>query len=356
MREKYRNNLKKYNFFYKDIMKITNILENTGHRLTIGEDAEDFKYKYTNENHTHLSIKFESISKLIKYDYDVITLYETYPNKFEENQYNIKEQMRLKRNIEKLRALEYLNTGGYMFYYLTHLFNQSTQDIVLILSYLFDECRLIKSIFTINNTQLYVYAEGFNKSRYSQIKDEIDIKKFEKNGDISRLSSLGINCINKEISYDSINEYNNKLYDILNLAYKMNVKDNDLLKIVPKLLYNIRIAIKPKYLDKKFEKYEPLYNICSDNKILRIYIDVDVSEIIELIDIYINNNKRNVISVNDDINTYNNINSYDLMILNTYSNIVDKLEINKFVYIVDKKINDDRFIKIDVNIYQKIKN
>ena len=136
----------------------------------------------------------------------------------------------------------------------------------------------------------------------------------------------------------------------------MNVKDNYLLNIVPKLLYNIRIAIKPKYLDKKFEKYEPLYNICSDNKILRIYIDVDVSEIIELIDIYINNNKRNVISVNDDINTYNNINSYDLMILNTYSNIVDKLEINKFVYIVDKKINDDRFIKIDVNIYQKIKN
>ena len=94
LREKYRNNLKKYNFFYKDIMKITNILENTGHRLTIGEDAEDFKYKYTNENHTHLSIKFESISKLIKYDYDVITLYETYPNKFEENQYNIKSQKR----------------------------------------------------------------------------------------------------------------------------------------------------------------------------------------------------------------------------------------------------------------------
>ena len=52
-------------------------------------------------------------------------MYETYPNKFEENQYNIKEQMRLKRNIEKLRALEYLNVQPRIIDTITNVFKHN---------------------------------------------------------------------------------------------------------------------------------------------------------------------------------------------------------------------------------------
>lgn len=68
-----------------------------------------------------------------------------------------------------------------------------------------------------------------------------------------------------------------------------------------------------------------------------------------MIDIYKNNNIKSKI-MNNEIDIM-----FDIMIIKTFNEIVNRLDINKYVYIEDKINTDNRFIKIDDNIYQKIR-
>ena len=349
-------NIEKYgsssvSYTYRDFKLKTNHYQTTS--LNVGYTSKNMTTKINEKTlGINYSVNFESLKHINKFDYDISYVYETYPIKD-----NISsliddriEQKRLKRNIEKLITLQYLREGGSTYFLISHLFNESTQEIIIILSYLFEKCVFIKPILeTLASNSTYIYAYNFNKNRYNEIKEEIAIEKFENKGDITKLASLGINIDKKEEFLKYITNYAYITYDINNLIKQTTVENEDLIKIIANILYGIGIAIKPIYIDNKFKKYNSLYEICSINNLTNIYLDINNNIIIEMIDIYKNNNIKARI-VNNEIDIV-----YDIIIIKTYNNIVNRLQINKYVYIGDKINTDDRFIKIDENLYQRIK-
>ena len=86
-------------------------------------------FNYATNQTAELEVRFgtRGIQKLTKNDYDITYVYETYPIK--DNISNLIddriEQKRLKRNIEKLQAFEYLRDGGSTYFLISHLFNES---------------------------------------------------------------------------------------------------------------------------------------------------------------------------------------------------------------------------------------
>jgi len=349
-------NIEKYgsssvSYTYRDFKLKTNHFQTTS--LNVGYTSKNMITKINEKTlGINYRVNFESLKQVNKFDYDILYVYETYPIK--DNTSNLIddriEQKRLKRNIEKLITLQYLREGGSIYFLISHLFNESTQEIIIILSYLFEKCIFIKPILdNLASNSTFIYAYNFNRNRYNKIKEEIDIKKFEEKGDITKLSSLGINIDKKEEILKSISNYAYSVYDINNLIKQTIVNNEDLIKIIANLLYGIGIAIKPIYIDSKFKKYNSLYEICSINNLTNIYLDVNNSIIIEMIDIYKNNNIKSKI-MNNEIDIM-----FDIMIIKTFNEIVNRLDINKYVYIEDKINTDNRFIKIDDNIYQKIR-
>jgi len=349
-------NVEKYgsssvSYIYHDFKLKTNHFQTTS--LNVGNTSKNMTTKINEITlGINYSVNFESLKQVNKFDYDITYIYETYPIKD-----NISsliddriEQKRLKRNIEKLITLQYLKEGGSTYFLISHLFNESTQEILIILSYLFEKCIFIKPILdNLASNSTYIYAYDFNKKKYNEIKKEIDIKKFEEKGDITKLASLGIIIDKKEEILKFISHYAHSVHDINNLIKQSIVGNDDLIQIIANILYGIGIAIKPVYINSKFKKYNSLYEICSINNLTNIYLDIENSIIIEMIDIYKKNNIKARI-MNNEIDVM-----FDIMIIKTFNNIVNRLQLNKYVYIEDKKNTDDRFIKIDENIYQKIK-
>jgi hypothetical protein len=208
----------------------------------------------------------------------------------------------------------------------------------------------IKSILhSLSSNSICIYCSGFNKKKYNEIKKEINLTKFEEKGNINEISSLGLVIDNKNDILKSILEYSYNKFDINNLIKRMTIEPKDLMKIISNILYDIGLPIKPQYINNKFKIYNKLYEICSENEVLKIYLDTDTNDLKEMVNIFLHN------SIETKITEKDNFDSYDMIIIKSYSNITEKLQMLKFIYLEEGTLNDKKFMKIDDNIYKKIK-
>jgi len=274
------------------------------------------------------------------------------------------EQKRLKINIDKLKVLKYLKDGGSFGYVITHLTIDATQEIIIILSYLFEECVLFRqTLYEITTTGLWIYCQKFNKKRFYEIEDKISINRFEELGNIENISKLGIESSNKEILMKEIKNFSDINMEIIFDSLKINSSNIDeTIKITAKIAYSQNVPIKPEYLDDKYKQNKNLYNLCSENNIIYIFNSFKDHILQKILDIYFYNLNYGL-SHFEDIGYTN----YDLYIIykdNEILNAINRIHINGFIYLGNNELINDELltnyvynkilIQIDDNIYQKI--
>lgn len=326
-------------------------------------------FTHTNTNDIYATKKqvlFKDIDT-INTIFDVLWVYDIHPIKNLEDKFLDKhiEQLRLERNIDKLKCLKNLKNGGDVFYLLTHMTVDATKDIIGILKYLFEKCLLVKPVFhDLTSTATYVFCHNFNENAYHEIKNNLDIEKFKKDGDISEIKKIGCHFkyngkdVTKNL-YKEIDSYTAKMDEIMKLVIKKNINTNELINVMAKYLYIFGVPIVPKFLDNKLDRYTNLYDLCVKNDIYHIFNDIDTSHVKKILEIYIHNKSIGIV-YDHDVEYM----KYDLFIVNKNTNIehaISKISVGKYLYSIDEN-NVDKYIdekvlkKIDNNLYQKISN
>ena len=337
--------------------------------LTIGSKSDPEKLTIRKDlilNNTDTRVRYEDLELIKNNQYDNISIYHIEPlgNKLVDDRI---EQKRLKINIDKLKILEYLKNGGNFMYLLTHFRIEATKDIVLILSYLFEECVLQRPILhNFISSTTYLKCKNFSKDKYNLIKDKLKLDRFITLGNIDEISELGISSINKNFVIKEIDFYSKIIHEIIEKS--INIKKEIDISLVANIAYNINIPIKPSYLDIKYKPYNDLYDLCSNNSI--VYIKTDYSNnlllVNKVLEIYLKNQRFG--NLDFEYDTYV---KYDLIIQHLTDNInnsINKLGMNKFLYFfnssselsskisteISKQIKNKVLEKVSNNIYKKI--
>jgi len=351
-------NLYKYKYKYIDkyILSINSNNIQTIKKNQLYESYSGDNITSTNLNKLHL---------IKNYDYDLVWMYGGYSVLDESIADDRIEQKRLEINIKKLESLKYLKANGDMFYLISHLKIDATKEIILLLSYLFETVTLIKPLlYNILSSSIYIYAINFNKEKYKDIEKKINISIFKENNNINELSSLGINSNHKKKIFGEIDNYANNLEKLIDNF--INLKGASEINLVANIAYSIGIPIIPKYINKKYEPYMNLYNLCSNNNFAYIKSLSNKPIINEVFNIYF----KNLNFGNYDL-TYNKYVNYDLIIIDKLSELDEaiiklgtSLKNNKYLYIhqpsyellneISNKIQIKVLEKIETNIYKKI--
>ena len=330
--------------------------------LTIGSKSDPEKLTIRKDlilNNTDTRVRYEDLELIKNNQYDNISIYHIEPlgNKLVDNRI---EQKRLKINIDKLKTLEYLKNGGNYMYLISHFTIEATKDIIIMLSYLFEECLLYRPILhNFTSSATYVNCRNFNKDKYNLIKDKLKLERFISLGNIDEISELGITSVNKEFVIKEINFYSKTVHEIIEMS--INIKKDIDISLVANIAFNINIPIKPEYIDIKYKPYNDLYDLCSNNDI--VYIKTDYSNNLVLInkvlEIYVKNNRFGNLDYE-----YDPYVKYDLIIKNSnedLNNEINKLGMNKFLYTIDSsstelsnQIKNKVLEKVSKNIYKKI--
>ena len=147
-------------------------------RLKIGSWEIPHKEEITNSILV-IDVNYNNLNLIHSDNFDSVIVYNIDPLGIKLKDDRI-EQKRLKINIDKLKVLKYLKDGGSFGYVITHLTIDATQEIIIILSYLFEECLLFRqTLYEITTTGLWIYCKKFNKKRFYEIEDKISINRFE---------------------------------------------------------------------------------------------------------------------------------------------------------------------------------
>ena len=308
---------------FDDVLNSLNINIINKKVLLIGEFNTDYNCYLNSEC---IDSKLNNISS-IKQEFDVISIYDIFPivNKLQSNL----EQHRLKRNIEKLAGLKLLKNNGDLFFLLTHFNLQATRDVIIILTYLFENCKIIRPFFhNLNSTASYIYCNNFNKDRYSKIFHYLDITNFT---NIDILAEIGVNGSNKEIVNNEIKSFASSLYKFIDLTHKTDLTNSSL--ELSKYLYSIGLPILPKFINPKLAKYDKLYEQLWKQNVSNIFINFD-HPIKSLLEIYLHNKGYGKI-----YNKYEEYLDFDLIVAS------DKTELADAIY----KLNKNGLLYIDQN-------
>ena len=331
-------------------------------KLTVGNISNTDKINITKNhilNNTSIHVRYEDLELIKNNQYDNISIYHIEPlgNKLVDDRI---EQKRLKINIDKLKTLEYLKNGGNYKYLITHFTIEATKDIIIVLSYLFEECVFQRPILhNFTSSATYINCRNFNREKYNFIKDKLKLDRFINLGNIYEISELGITSVNKDFVIKEINFYSKTVHEIIEAS--INIKKDIDISLVANISYNINIPIKPEYINIKYKPYNDLYDLCSNNDI--VYIKTDYSNNLVLInkvlEIYVKNNRFGNLDYE-----YDPYVKYDLIIKNSnedLNNEINKLGMNKFLYTIDssstelsKQIKNKVLEKVSKNIYKKI--
>jgi len=281
--------------------------------------------------------------------------------KFKDNRI---EQKRLRINIDKLKVLDYLINDGDFSCTLTHATIDATKEIIIILSYLFDETVLIRQIlYDMTSSGFLVSCNNFKKDKYNQIKDKLNISRFEELGNIENISKLGIESFNKETLINEITNFSNIHNEIIFESLKIFTTNSDeTLKIISKIAYSQNVPIKPQYLDDIYINYKSFYNLCSENNVIYVFNSFKDNILQKILNIYFYNLNYGI-SHFEDIGFSN----YDLYIIYKENEILDsinRIHINGLIYLGNNELINNELInnyvynkiliRIDDNIYQKI--
>jgi hypothetical protein len=335
-------------------------------KLTVGNISNTDKLTIKKNlilNNTSTHVRYEDLELIKNNLYDSIVIYHIEPigNKLVDDRI---EQKRLKINIDKLKTLEYLKNGGNYKYLITHFTIDATKDIIIVLSYLFEECVFQRPILhNFTSSATYINCKNFNKEKYNLIKEKLKLDRFINLGNIDEISSLGILSNNKDFVIKEIDFYSKTIHKIIEKSINMK-KDIDI-SLVANIAYNINIPIIPEYIDIKYKPYNDLYGLCSNNDI--VYIKTDYSNnlliINKVLEIYLKNQRFGNLDFE-----YDSYVKYDLIIHdsnelnNDLNNKIYKLGMNKFLYIINetsstelsKQIKNKVLEKVSNNIYKKI--
>ena len=146
--------------------------------LTVGLLKKSYE-KIISNNLIEIKVNYDHLNLINTDNFNSLSIHHIYPIgvKFKDDRI---EQKRLRINIDKLKVLEYLNDNGNCSYILTHATIDATKEIIIILSYLFDECFLLRQLlYDITTSGFIVNCRNFNKIKYNQIKDKLNIIRFE---------------------------------------------------------------------------------------------------------------------------------------------------------------------------------
>ena len=314
-------------------------------------------------NITEDEVNYNNLNLITKYNYDIISIYHINPIGFSLGDNRI-EQKRLKINIDKLKTLKYLKNGGEYFYLITHLTIEASKDIIVILSYLFEECYVKRPI--LNNfvsTAIYIYCNNFDKKKFNKISNKLSLNRFESLGNIDNISELGIKSDQKNDIIRDINYVSKIITRIITDSLKIK-KDTDI-HLVANIAFNLNIPIFPNFIDKKYEPYMDLYNICSTNNLINIKTESthNFKLINEILQIYLKNQRFG--NIDTEYTEYNEYINYDLIIIDKIENldkIINKLAINKYLYF-NTSYNSSQILNlvknktlelVSKNIYKKI--
>lgn len=312
-------------------------------------------------NITEDKVNYNSLNLITNNNYDIVTVYHIDPIGFSQGDNRI-EQKRLKINIDKLKTLKYLKNGGKYFYLISNLTIQATKDIIIILSYLFEECIFQRPILhNFTSSATYIYCRNFNKEKFNKISNKLSLSRFESLGNIDNISDLGIISDKKNKVIKEINYVSKMIHHIIEESLKIK-KDTDI-HLVANIAYNLNIPIFPNYLDKKYIPYMDLYNLCSSNNLVNIKTESTKNlEIInEVLEIYLKNQRFGTIDTK-----YNEYTNYDLIIIDKFENLenfINKLSINKYLYFINTSQNSSEVLNqvknkiielVSKNIYKKI--
>ena len=343
----------KYKYIHKDILSIGSY------------SVYDLKKELlSNDSLTNITnINLNSIQSLKKLDYDLLWIYGGFSLTNPINKDDRLEQNRLEKNLQKLEALKFLKHKGDMFYLISHLKIDATKEIVLLFSYLFESIVLIKPLlYNIISPSIYIYATNFDKEKYKNISQKINISNF-KDDNISIISSLGIKSSNKNKIFDEINIYSNYLEKVIDSSLKLKIKKADEITMISHIAYSIGIPILPNYLNKKYEPYMDLYNLCSSKNLINIKTEslknLEIAN--EVLQIYLKNQRFGTIDTE-----YNDFINYDLIIIDKFGkldSLINKLGMNKYLYFINTSQNSYEILNqvrtnilevVSKNIYKKI--
>lgn len=281
--------------------------------------------------------------------------------KFKDNRI---EQKRLRINIDKLKLLDYLISDGNFSCVLTHATIDATKEIIIILSYLFDEIFLVRQIlYDITTSGFIVNCNNFKKDRYNQIKDKLNISRFEEFGNIENISKLGIESFNKKTLMNEITNFSDIHNEIIFEALKIFTTNSDeTLKIISKIAYSQNVPIKPQYLDDIYTNYKNFYNMCSENNVVYVFNSYKDNILQKILNIYFYNLNYGI-SHFEDIG-YSNYDLYIIYKINELLDGINKIHVSGFIYLGNNELINDELInnyvynqiliQIDDNIYQKI--
>lgn len=336
-------------------------------KLTVGSLGAEFAYKKCDYFSDCTNVHLDKLYLDKENNYDFVVVYDMYPlvvDKYLQDTYI--EQLRLERNIEKLVVLDKLKNSGDFLYLISHLTIPASKEIVAILSYLFEECILIKPIFhDIISTSFYVYCKNFDKKKFNSIRKKLTVEYYSSSGDIKKLYSLGL--VYDDSVFKQLDAFSKNLNVLQNFVVSSKFSTNEIVKFLPKLAFSINIPIYPEYLDSKYKKFNDLYELCVKNNLTFIFSNTKDSTINDVLNIYVKNRKYGFIDTSpepymkyellvvDDISDsdFNNLITQGFI----YISNVDSKEIRKYKGSKDEvsgTVSSKIITQLSPNIYKKI--